>query len=149
MNFLSQVSPRKAYSDLRLFLAQEQPFKLLFLALALVPTVGLVVALMLDGNRKSAPPPPQIIYVESWPLDRSMAVILAEREERRVKREARDRKVRDSYKALGRMVGMDVEEIEAQAQAEQATGRNGAGVTGPDDAEPSRAASETDAPPAG
>lgn len=134
MNFLSQVSPRKAYADLRLFLAQEQPFKLLFLALALVPTVGLVVALMLDANRKSAPPPPEVIYVESWPLDRSMAVILAEREERRIKREARDRQVRDNYKALGRMVGMDVEEIEAEAQS------------GRDDAAQDDGAAQTEAP---
>ncbi len=117
MNFISQVSPRKAYHDLRGFLAQERPFKLLFLALALIPPVGLVVAIMIDANNKSAPPPPQIIYVESWPIDRSMAAIMAGREARRVARAARDAQVRENYKTLGRAVGMDVEEIVAEADA--------------------------------
>lgn len=120
MNFISQVSPRKAYADLRLFLSQEQPFKLLFLALALIPAIGLVVALILDAKAKSAPPPPEVIYVESWPIDRSMAVIMKEREERRIARAEREAKVKSNYKALGRAVGMDVEEIEAEAAAERA-----------------------------
>ena len=127
MNFISQVSPRKAYADLRLFLSQEQPFKLLFLALALIPAIGLVVALILDAKAKSAPLPPEVIYVESWPIDRSMAVIMKEREERRIARAEREAKVKSNYKALGRAVGMDVEEIEAEAAAERAeTAQTGA-----------------------
>ncbi|WP_420606635.1 hypothetical protein [Novosphingopyxis sp.] len=139
MNFISHVSPRKAYADLRFFLSQERPFKLLFLTLALIPAIGLVVALIVDAHEKSAPPPPEIIYVESWPLDRSMAVILADREERRIRREAHDKQVRENYKSLGRMVGMDVDEIEAAAKAERAAGQDEAF------AEP---APETAAPPA-
>ena len=118
MNFISQVSPRKAYADLRFFLAQEQPFKLLFLALALIPAIGVVVALMIDAHNKSEAPPPDIIYVESWPLDRSLAQIMADREERRIKKAAHDAKVRANYKALGRAVGMDVDAIEAEAKAD-------------------------------
>lgn len=121
MSFLSQVSPRKAYADLRYFLSQEQPFKLLFLSLALVPAIGLVAALIIDGKNKSAPPPPEVIYIESWGLDRSMEQILSDREERRIVREARDARVKENYKALGRAVGMNVEEIEAEAKAARAT----------------------------
>ncbi|MAC12357.1 MAG: hypothetical protein CMN74_09095 [Sphingorhabdus sp.] len=115
MNFLSQANPKKAYADLRFFLSQERPFKLLFFTMALVPAIGLVVALIIDAHEKSAPPPPEIIYVESWPIDRSMAVIMKEREERRIREEAHAEQVRENYKSLGRMVGMDVEKIEAEA----------------------------------
>ncbi|MBH9536694.1 hypothetical protein [Novosphingopyxis sp. YJ-S2-01] len=119
MNFLSQANPKKAYADLRFFLSQERPFKLLFFTMALVPAIGLVVALIIDAHEKSAPPPPEIIYVESWPIDRSMAVIMKEREERRIREEAHAEQVRENYKSLGRMVGMDVEKIEAEASSEQ------------------------------
>ena len=115
MNFLSQANPKKAYADLRFFLSQERPFKLLFFTMALVPAIGLVVALIIDAHEKSTPPPPEIIYVESWPIDRSMAVIMKEREERRIREEAHAEQVRENYKSLGRMVGMDVEKIEAEA----------------------------------
>ena len=124
MNFLSQANPKKAYADLRLFLSQERPFKLLFFTMALVPAIGLVVALIIDAHEKSAPPPPEIIYVESWPIDRSMAVIMKEREERRIREEAHAAKVRENYKSLGRMVGMDVEKIEAEASSEQGGAAN-------------------------
>ncbi|WP_156851884.1 hypothetical protein [Novosphingopyxis baekryungensis] len=136
MNFISQVSPRKAYADLRLFLSQEQPFKLLFLALALIPAIGLVVALILDAKAKSAPLPPEVIYVESWPIDRSMAVIMKEREERRIARAEREAKVKSNYKVLGRAVGMDVEEIEAEAAAERPVTAQTGGQT--DTATPAR-----------
>lgn len=119
MNFLSQANPKKAYADLRVFLSQERPFKLLFFTMALVPAIGLVVALIIDAHKKSAPPPPEVIYVESWPIDRSMAVILKEREERRIREEAQAEQVRENYKSLGRMVGMDVDKIEAEAAADQ------------------------------
>ena len=124
MNFLSQANPKKAYADLRFFLSQERPFKLLFFTMALVPAIGLVVALIIDAHEKSAPPPPEIIYVESWPIDRSMAVIMKEREERRIREEAHAEQVRENYKSLGRMVGMDVEKIEAEASSEQGGAAN-------------------------
>ena len=63
------------------------------------------------------PPPPTVTYFESWPADRSLAETKAAIAERQKLKDALMEKQRQSYKALGRAVGMDVEKIEREANA--------------------------------
>lgn len=78
--FFKYLSPRRAWRDLRVFFAERSPIELLFALPALVIT-GLVVFAFLKDTSKVEKPEykPNIIYVESWPLDRSEADIMAKR----------------------------------------------------------------------
>lgn len=72
-------------------------------------------------------PPPKVTYITSWEADRSDDEIIAsnianqKRKERLAAEQAeRDKEAREMYKAIGRMSGMDVDEIERRAMAERA-----------------------------
>jgi len=71
--------------------------------------------------------PPEVTYITSWEAGRTDKEIIEsnianqKRKERLAAEQAeRDEKVREMYKAVGRMSGMDVEEIEREAMAERA-----------------------------
>lgn len=119
MSFFKDVSFRNAGSDLIGFLrtsGSHSPW--LFLA-ACVPTALIIYTFYIDTLEKAKPPPPTVTYFESWPADRTIEeskVWIAERQKR--KDEFRQRE-KDAYKAFGRAVGMDVDQIEREAQAEQ------------------------------
>ncbi|MBW4331970.1 hypothetical protein KY084_13945 [Stakelama sp. CBK3Z-3] len=76
-SFLKFLSPVRAYRDLRRFLAQRRPHELVFMMAALFLTV-LVIAGFVHDSRVEVPYKKSIIYVESWPLNRSEAEILAQ-----------------------------------------------------------------------
>ena len=90
------------------------------LTAACMPAALIIGGIMQDVAKKSVPPPPEIIYVESWRLDRSMEEVLADQKERQRLREIKEAEVRERYKALGRATGMDVDAIEREAMAEKA-----------------------------
>lgn len=120
MSFFKDVSLKTAGSDLIGFLRQSgnhSPW--LFLA-ACVPTAIIVYTFYLDTLEKATPPPRAIIYVESWPATRSIEeskAFIAERQKRKNEMIAREK---EAYKAFGRAVGMDVDRIEREAEAERA-----------------------------
>jgi hypothetical protein len=124
MSFFKDVSLRTAGSDLIGFLqtsGNHSPW--LFLA-ACVPTAIIIYTFYLDTLEKAKPPPREIIYVESWPLTRSLEeskAFIAERQKRKDEMIAREK---EAYKAFGRAVGMDVDRIEREAEAERAAQRN-------------------------
>lgn len=107
----------RAVQDFQSVWRHDVPRKWLFLLLACIPPAILVTMMALDAANKSKPLPPTVQYIESWPLDRSMKEILADRADRATIEQLRDRERRETYKALGRAFGMDVEAIERQAQA--------------------------------
>ena len=77
MTFLKYLSPIRAIQDLRRFLAMRQRHELGFLALSIVLTTLLIAGFVKDSHiereyRRN------IIYVESWPADRSDAEIKAQ-----------------------------------------------------------------------
>ena len=77
MQFFARLSPLRAIRDLRFFLAQRQPYELVFLFLAVVITGVILIAFAKD----SAIQPeyrPDIIYVKQWTLDRTDAQIRAQ-----------------------------------------------------------------------
>jgi hypothetical protein len=75
--FLQFLSPRRAYRDLRGFLASRRRYELLFALPAMVLTLLVIVGFYLD-SRVERPYKRNIIYAESWPLNRSDAEIHAQ-----------------------------------------------------------------------
>ena len=91
----------------------------LFLA-ACMPTAIIIYTFYIDALVKGTPPPREIIYVESWPANRTLAetkAAIAERQQRKDEMRVREK---EAYKAFGRAVGMDVDKIDREAQLEQA-----------------------------
>ena len=75
--FPRPVSPFRAIRDLRVFLAQRQKHELVFAFLSVFLTVMLIAGFYVDSSFKT-PWKRKIQYVESWPLDRSLAQIKAQ-----------------------------------------------------------------------
>jgi hypothetical protein len=120
MAFFKDVSFGNAGRDLVGFLrtsGSHSPW--LFLA-ACVPTAIIIYTFYLDTLEKAKPPPPTVIYFESWPATRTIEeskAAIAEYQKRKDEMRAREK---EAYKAFGRAVGMDVEKIEREAQLERA-----------------------------
>lgn len=70
-------SPILAYRDLRRFLGQRKPHELWFLLLSMTITMLILIGFKIDSTYQRAYHP-NIIYVKSWPLNRSEAEILAQ-----------------------------------------------------------------------
>lgn len=77
MRFLRLFSPLRAFRDLRSYLQQRQPYELGFMFLAFAITVTLIGMFIIDSRVQVPPKEPEIIYVESWSLNRTDAEIAA------------------------------------------------------------------------
>jgi hypothetical protein len=124
--FFSQVSPRGALIDLWRVLGAPSEFRLPGLALAVLAT-GSVFWIILGQGGRALPPPPKIIYINSWRADRSDAEIIAGNiaAARAAKRQAaeeerRDEDIRGMYKAVGAATGLDTEAMDRKGRAERA-----------------------------
>jgi hypothetical protein len=89
-------------------------------------TIGLF-SLMWKEEVRGKPRPPQIDYITVWDPHRTEAEIIASnianqrrKDQLAAEQARRDEEVRNVYKTLGRMSGMDVDAIERKAKAEQA-----------------------------
>ncbi|TDN82919.1 hypothetical protein EV664_105116 [Stakelama pacifica] len=76
-SLLKFLSPLRAYRDLRGFLVQRRPHELVFMVIAAFLTM-IVIAGFVHDSRVEVPYKENIIYVESWPLNRSDAEIRAQ-----------------------------------------------------------------------
>jgi hypothetical protein len=84
-------------------------------------------SLMWKEEVRGKPRPPEVTYITVWDPHRTEAQIIAsnienqKRKDRLAAEQAkRDEDIRQMYKTLGRMSGMDVDAIERKAKAEQA-----------------------------
>jgi len=78
MSVLRFFSVTRAYRDVkRLLLSRRKPYEIWFLVLAMAITVAIIAAFVHDSRFKQ-PYHEDIIYVQSWPLNRSEAEILAQ-----------------------------------------------------------------------
>ena len=120
-----RLNPLAALGDLGKELARPHPhrFKIIFAALAV--TTGLFSVIWQEGGA-GLPRPPQITYIESFDPNRSEAEIVAgnvaaTKASRAAEAEeaASAERVRQMYKTLGRVSGMDVDKIEAEAKADR------------------------------
>lgn len=120
MSFFRDVSFKGAGSDLITFLRTPREHRWLLALLAAAPPLMIVYMFNSDILERTKPGPPEIIYIESWPADRSIAEIIKSNEERQKIEDQQQARVREAYKALGRASGMDVDRIEREAEAERA-----------------------------
>ena len=70
MKYFSRMSPLTAIRDLRVFLSHRQKHELVFLALSVLIT-GLLIGGFIKDSRIEKVYKRDIIYVESWPADRT------------------------------------------------------------------------------
>jgi hypothetical protein len=77
MSFLRNISPVRAYRDLRQFLAQRKPHELVFLVLAITVTWTIMFAIASNSTVDKVYRP-NIVYVEQWSANRTDAEILAQ-----------------------------------------------------------------------
>lgn len=124
--FLRRLNPLAALGDLGGELAKPYPHRFKIMAVAATMTVALFSVMWQEGAA-GLPRPPEITYVESLNPDRSEAEIVAgnvaaTRAGRAAAAEeaASAERIRQMYKTLGRVSGMDVDKIEAEAKAEAA-----------------------------
>lgn len=124
--FLRRLNPLVALGDLGKELARPHPHRFKIMAVALAITVGLFSVMAQEGG-VGLPRPPKITYIQSFDPNRSEAEIVAgniaatkaSRAEEAEEAAGAER-VRQMYKTLGRVSGMDVDVIEAKAKADAA-----------------------------
>lgn len=119
MSFFQDASVKGGLSDLMGFLRQRGSVRPLVLLAACVPTAMIIAMFYFDSLDKAKPPPPEVTYFESWPADRSVEESLAAIRENQKEKDAMRQRERDAYKALGRVVGMDVDKLDEEAKAEE------------------------------
>ena len=103
MVFPKPSSPANAWRDLRAFIAGRERSQILFAVLAIAMPMLIVLGFAIDANIK---PQAQIIYVESWPANRSEAEILADQKKDQAKRDAIRRERQRQFQELEKRLGM-------------------------------------------
>jgi len=98
-------SPRAAWADLKAFLSGPQRHKLLFGILAALMPVIIVIGFITDA-RTNILPGRSIMYIQSWPADRSDAEIKAQQKIDQKKKEVADLERRRAYQRLEKQLGM-------------------------------------------
>jgi len=103
--FPKPSSPRVAFNDLRAFLRQRSREQVIAFAMAVLVTMIIVIEFLVDSKINTAPPP-QIVYVESWPENRSDAEIIADQKKDQAEREAAMKEQQEQFKKLENQLGM-------------------------------------------
>lgn len=120
MGFFRDVSISGAGSSFLQYIRQKRDHNALFWLAACMPPGLIILAFQIDSTKTSTPPPPPPIYFESWPADRSIEETRQAQQALQARKDEIERKKRDTYRALGRASGMDVDAIERDALAMRA-----------------------------
>lgn len=99
-------SPRRAFADLSAFFRNRSRHQLFAGALAIVLPALIVTAFYFDGKTNLAPPPRQLIYIDSWRADRSDAEIVAQQKIDQAAKEKAALEKRRAYKRLEKRFGI-------------------------------------------
>ena len=119
---LKDVSVSGGFGDLIAVFRQSEPGeRLLPAALAIACTAFILLLFYLDPKVNTYTYVPQeVVYVENWTNDRTDEEILQDRWQVQCLKDKLEVERREAMKELGRMSGMDVEEIEREAEAARA-----------------------------
>jgi hypothetical protein len=101
MSRFTRYNPLTGLRDLRSFLASRQRHELVFAFLSVVVTVSILTAFYLDSGDLKKPWQRDIQYVQSWPLDRTDAEIVAAQKtdaKTRAVREAAEKKRKEEHR---------------------------------------------------
>ncbi|HET9629370.1 MAG TPA: hypothetical protein VFP14_07800 [Novosphingobium sp.] len=120
------VHPAGAIGDFITVWRQAGKRRWPYVAAALATTL-IVFNVIVEENWKGPPSRPKVTYINSWTADRSDAEIEREivanqklQDRLAAEQAVRDAKVREIYRTLGKVSGMDTDAIERQAAAEHA-----------------------------
>lgn len=138
-SFWRRVSPKRAVTDFAEHWRQPTPHRWPILGVAIAGTFALFMSFIPESQRIE-PKPPDVIYISTFDESRTEAEIIASncanqrrKDELQARLDARADLRRDLYKTLGRATFIDVDEIEAEVEAERAAEVEAAG--GPTQAE--------------
>jgi hypothetical protein len=98
--------PSAAIKDLMAFLRQRSREQVIGATLAVLVTIIIVIIFLVDSQINTAPPP-QIVYVEQWPANRTDAEIIADQKKHQAEREAAAREKQRQFQELEKKLGMD------------------------------------------
>jgi hypothetical protein len=119
MGMLKDASVSGGFGDLVAVFRQSEPGeRLLPAVLAIACTAFILLLFWLDPKVNTYTYVPQeVIYVENWTNDRTDEEILQDRWQIQCLKDKLELERREAMKSLGRMSGMDVDEIEREAEA--------------------------------
>jgi hypothetical protein len=103
--FPRPASPRAAFADLRNFVRQRSREQVIGAALALLVTAIIVIEFIVDAKINTAPPP-QVVYVEQWPANRTDAEIIADQKKDQAEREAALKARQEQFQKLENRFGL-------------------------------------------
>ncbi len=99
-------SPRAAFADLKAYIiGQRTREQIIGGALALLVTIIIVIEFIIDAQIGTAPPP-RIVYVDSWSVNRSDAEIIADQKKDEAKRQAAIAERQRQFQKLENQLGM-------------------------------------------
>ena len=84
---------------------QRSREQLIGATLAVLVTMIILIEFMVDSKINTAPPP-QVVYAESWPANRTDAEIIAEQKKDQAKRDAAAKEKQRQFKELEKQLGM-------------------------------------------
>lgn len=100
------ASPRRALGDLRAVLARRGKHQLIAGGLAIVLPAVIVLGFLVDAKTNTAPPRRQLIYLDSWPADRTDAEIVAQQKIDKVAKDKAAVERRQAYQRLEKRLGI-------------------------------------------
>ncbi|MBK6802035.1 hypothetical protein [Novosphingobium sp.] len=129
MAFWRNINPTGAIGDFITVFRQAGSNRWRFALLSAAMTVG-VFSIMSGESWKKLRPLPEVTYINSWPMDRTeeeTRAFIEANQKRKEEREELQRQYEEEgrklWKTLGRASGMNVEEIEAKAKADEAAAK--------------------------
>jgi len=125
-SFWRNVNPTGAVGDFVQVWRQAGARRWPYVAAALAMTSGVFYTIA-GESWKGPPAKPDVVYINSWTADRTDAEIKRSNLENQELQDAlareqakRDEKVKDIYRTLGKVSGMDVDSIERKAREDDA-----------------------------
>jgi hypothetical protein len=103
--FPRPVGPRAAFNDLRAFMRQRSREQVIAAMLAILVTAIIVIEFLVDSKIGTAPPP-QVVYPNSWPADRTDAQIIADQKKDQAARDKAAKERQQQFQKLEKQLGM-------------------------------------------
>jgi hypothetical protein len=103
--FPKPVGPRAAFTDLFAFMRQRSREQVIGAMLAVLVTMIIVIEFLVDSKINTAPPV-QVVYADSWSLNRTDAEIVADQMKDQAKRDAAKKEKQRQFQKLEKQLGM-------------------------------------------
>lgn len=97
--FPRPAAPKALWADIRAFTSQRSPYQWAGMAVAIVMPVLIILSFLHDSSH-GVQPGPQLIYVESWPANRTDAQIIADQKRDQAEREAAQKERQREFRKL-------------------------------------------------